>query len=51
MRSVCHRYICILIYMKLLQCSYVAEMYDQLEEGVSVPWVYVHFAIYETNAV
>ena len=33
MRSVCHRYICILIYMKLLQCSCVAEIYGQLEEG------------------
>ena len=39
-----------LIYVKLLWCSGVAYIYCQLEErgGVSLPWVYVHSAIYET---
>ena len=40
----------ILLYMKLMQCSGVAEIYGQLEEGVGIclPWVYVHSAIYDT---
>ena len=40
--------------MKLIQCSAVAEIYGQLEEGgggVSLSWVYVHSAIYETYLV
>ena len=32
--SVCHRYMCILWYMKLMWCSGVAYIYGQLEEGV-----------------
>ena len=32
MGSVCHGYMCILIYMKLMQCSGVAYMYGQLKE-------------------
>ena len=49
MGSVCHGYICILIYMNLW-CTGVAEIYGQLEEGVgvSLPWVYVHSDIYDT---
>ena len=48
--SVCHGYMCILLYMKLMQCSDVVYYYGQLEEwcGVSLPWVYVHSAIYDT---
>ena len=34
MGSVCHGYVCILLYMKLMQCSGVALIYGQLEEGV-----------------
>ena len=47
MGSVCHGYMCILLYVKLIWCSGVAEIYGQLEEGdgVSLPWVYVHSAI------
>ena len=32
MGSVCHGYMCILLDMKLIQCSAVAEIYGQLEE-------------------
>ena len=47
-------YICILLYMKLIQCSGVAQIYGHLEEaegGVCLPWVYVHSAIYENYSV
>ena len=33
MGSVCHGYMCILLYVKLLQCSGFPEIYAQLEEG------------------
>ena len=48
--SVCHGNMCILLYMKLFWCSGFPEIYARLEEGVgvSLPWVYVHSAIYET---
>ena len=41
MGSVCHGHMCILLYMKLIQCSGVAEIYGQLEWRVrgSLPWV------------
>ena len=47
------RYICILLYVKLIWCSGVAYIYGQLEEGdrVRLPWVYVHSAIHETYLV
>ena len=32
--SVCHGYMCILLYMKLNWCSGFPEIYTQLEEGV-----------------
>ena len=50
MGSVCHGYMCILLYMKLIWCSGFPEIYAQLEEGAGVhlPWVYVHSAIDET---
>ena len=53
MGSVCHCYICILLYVKLIWCSGVAYIYGQLEEGggVSLPLVYVHSAICETYLV
>ena len=34
MGSVCHGYMCMLLYMKLIWCSGVPEIYGQLEEGV-----------------
>ena len=34
----CHGYMCILLYMNLMQCSGVAEIYGQLVGGgVSLP--------------
>ena len=33
MGSVCHGYMCILLYMKCIWCSGVALIYGQLEEG------------------
>ena len=53
MGSVCHRYMCILLYVKLMQCSGFPEIYARLEGvgGVSLPWVYVHSAIYKTYSV
>ena len=34
MGSVCHGYICVLQYMKLIWCSSFKEMYAQFEDGV-----------------
>ena len=36
------------IYMKLIWCNGFPEIYAQLEkgDGVNLPWVYVHCAIY-----
>ena len=39
---------CILLYVKLIQCSGIPYIYGQLEEGAMV---YVHFAICETYVV
>ena len=33
MGSVCHGYMCILLYVKLIGCSGFPEIYAQLEEG------------------
>ena len=30
---ICHRYMCILLYVKLIQCSGIPQIYGQLEEG------------------
>ena len=48
MGSICHGYMCILLYMKLMWCNRFPEIYAQLEEegGVNLPWVYVNCAIY-----
>ena len=53
MGSVCHGYMCILLYVKLIQCSGFPEIYARLEErgGVSLPSVYVHSSICETYLV
>ena len=52
MGSVCHGYMCIFLYMKLFHCSGFAEIYCLLEDGgVSLPFVYMHSAIYKTFSV
>ena len=33
MGSICHGYICIVLYMKLIWCNSFAEIYAPLEEG------------------
>ena len=47
------RYMCILLYMKIIWCSGFPEIYAQLEEGVGsvCAWVYVHSAICGTYLV
>ena len=45
--SMCHGYVYILLYVKLIGCNGVAWMYGWLE-GVCLPWVYVHSSISET---
>ena len=51
--SVCHGYMCILVYMKLMQCSGCCIYLRSIGggHGISLPWVYVHSAICETCAV
>ena len=51
--SVCHGYMCILLYIKPIQWSGFPDIFAPLEEegGVSLPWVYVHSAICETYSV
>ena len=46
--SICHGYMCIVLYMKLIWCNGFPDIYAQLEQGhgVNLPWVYVHCAIY-----
>ena len=39
---------CILLYVKLIQCSGITWIYGQLEEGALV---YVHSAVYEMYLV
>ena len=47
MWSVCHGYMYIILYMRLIQCSGVAETYGQLEEWVgSVCHRYVLILLY-----
>ena len=45
---ICPKYMCILIYVKTIQCSDIPYIYGQLEEGALV---YVHSAICETYLV
>ena len=53
MGSVCHGYMCILLCVKIIQCSGFPEIYGGLEErsGVILPWVYVHSSLSETYLV
>ena len=52
-RSVCHKYMCILQYIKL--CGVVVLHRSNVNwrraNGVSLPWVYVHSALYDTYFV
>ena len=48
--SICHGYMCILLYMKVIGCSSFAWIYGQLV-GVHLPWVYVHSAIWHLLGV
>ena len=50
MGSVCHRYMCILLYLKLIGCNGVAQIYAHLDRSC-VPLVYVHSLIGETYLV
>ena len=36
MGSVCHRYMCMLLYVQLIGCNGVAWIYAHLEEGVGL---------------
>ena len=53
MGSICHGYMCIVlyIYIKLIWCNGFPKIYAHLVEGggVNLPWVYVHCAIYILN--
>ena len=42
---------CILLYVKLIQCSGITQIYCQLDGGVHLHWVYVHSAICATYSV
>ena len=46
--SICHGYMCIVLYMKLICCNGFPDIYAWLGEGdeVHLPWVYVHCAIH-----
>ena len=40
--SICHGYMCILQYVKLIGSNGIPYIYGQLEWGVHLPYVYVH---------
>ena len=48
MGSVCHRYMCILLYLMLIGCNGVVGIYPHLEGDVHLLRVYVHSSICET---
>ena len=41
------QYMCILLYVIVIWCNGISEIYCQLEWGVDVSSVYMHFAISE----
>ena len=53
MGSVCHGYMCILLYGKLIwYMVFLRSMLDwRRGDGVSLAWVYVHSSIHETDSV
>ena len=44
--SICHGYMCIVLYMKLMWCNGFAEIYAQLEVGQSAIGICALFYIY-----
>ena len=44
-------YMYILLYLKLMWCNGISEIYCQLESGYMYPTVYVHSVIYDTYLV
>ena len=46
---ICHKYMCILLYVKHIWCSLIPQIYFQLEKGG--PWYDVHSAIHATSVV
>ena len=46
---ICPKYMCIVLYVKLIWCSSIPYIYGQLEDGGAL--VYVHCAIFETYLV
>ena len=49
--SICHGYMCMLLYMKPLWCNCISEIYAQLEGGVNMAQVDVHAPLYATKVV
>ena len=50
--SICHRYMCIVLYIYRSAKFGVAVLQaSMLNWGVSLPWVFVHCAIFETYLV
>ena len=45
------QYMCILLYVTLMWCNGISDIYCQLEEGVHVSSVYVHSVLCETYVV
>ena len=44
---ICYGYMCTVPYMKLIWCNgFQRTMLDWREEGVNLPWVYMHCSIY-----
>ena len=50
MGSICHGYICILLYMKPIWCNGFPEIYARLK-GVQLTEIYVHATICKTTLV
>ena len=45
------QYMCILLYVKVMLCNGISEIYCQLGRGVHVSSIYVHSAICDTYLV
>ena len=45
---ICHGYICILLYLQLISCTGVGEIYGHVDGGVHLPLVYLHSCISAT---
>ena len=49
--DICLWYMCILLYVQLIQCSGFPEIYAQLGEGVHLHWVWPHCSVGYTGLV